>query len=536
MSLPPRRGFRPVLLSGLWILGMVGAVLGQADFPSGTDNFADATAIDVIHGRSDFTILENFTQETGEPGHRPNGELGARRSGWWKWTAPETGFCTVDTRLSVEFTTGMTQTCLSVYRGTAVDDLTRVASGDVHSFDDFHSDSRLSSVIFHAVKGVEYYIAADSFRTGTVSSTRQGVVLQVKLFPFRKIVRRGSWQLLAARNVVDLGSIHVTSTGTGRLTGKFITTTKTYSFTGAPGSDGRFTTTFDPPQAKAGAPQELPTTLILDLTGTGGYALYRDNLLDTGLLPELAVFPASAPTVAAGTYTACLLGDGDSGNGTLAFTIKGNGSIRGTGCAPDGTAFSFANALHLQDDDESKCIPFYVPLYGKKGGISGLLFHHPSGFGTLPGEKVKHIIQGDSHFLRPVSKGKFHPAGLTESLSFKGGTYFPPTAEEVRPFGFLNPDGVGLLQVFAETGELETTLEENVTLEANGKLVFASRTLKPAVKLNVKNGLVTGSITEPGKKKRTLKGVIVETDEDLFISGMATGATRALTFSIHPPE
>ena len=99
------------------------------------------------------------TRESGEPVHA--GVTGGK-SVWWSWTATSSGSVTLSTAGSSFDTT------LGVYRGTAVNSLTRVASNDDENFD---NDIYTSKLTFNAVAGTTYQIAVDGYE-GEAGSIR----------------------------------------------------------------------------------------------------------------------------------------------------------------------------------------------------------------------------------------------------------------------------------------------------------------------------------------------------------------------------
>jgi hypothetical protein len=99
------------------------------------------------------------TRESGEPVH---GGVTGGKSVWWSWTAASSGSVTISTSGSSFDTT------LGVYRGTAVNSLTRVASNDDEDFD---NDVYTSKLTFNAIAGTTYQIAVDGYE-GEVGSIR----------------------------------------------------------------------------------------------------------------------------------------------------------------------------------------------------------------------------------------------------------------------------------------------------------------------------------------------------------------------------
>lgn len=127
------------------------------------DNFSDSTTLD----GSDLTAAGSnvdATKEVDEPDHA--GEPGGH-SVWWNWTPPFAGSATVAT-LGSDF-----DTVLAVHTGTALDDLSEVASNDQ---DPLGGDT--SRVMFAARTGTRYWIAVDGWNRESGP-----IVLSLKLRP-----------------------------------------------------------------------------------------------------------------------------------------------------------------------------------------------------------------------------------------------------------------------------------------------------------------------------------------------------------------
>jgi hypothetical protein len=115
------------------------------------DNFANAINLTPTNNAVTVTGFNtNATKEAGEPNHAGNS---GGRSVWWKWTAAASGPVTLDTRGSYFDTT------LGVYTGSALNNLTTVASND----DINPGIVQASSVAFTATGGTTYFIAVDGF-------------------------------------------------------------------------------------------------------------------------------------------------------------------------------------------------------------------------------------------------------------------------------------------------------------------------------------------------------------------------------------
>lgn len=127
------------------------------------DNFAKAITITTTNGSATVTGFNtNATKEPGEPNHAGNA---GGHSVWWKWTSPSAGGAvTIDTRGSYS------DTILGIYTGTALSNLTTIASND----DITQGVVQASKVSFTAIGGTTYFIAVDGFfdtRTGQIDSS-----------------------------------------------------------------------------------------------------------------------------------------------------------------------------------------------------------------------------------------------------------------------------------------------------------------------------------------------------------------------------
>ncbi len=117
------------------------------------DNFASRIP---LTGPTNAVIGTNVgaTKEPGEPNHAGNS---GGKSVWWSWTAPVSG------NVSVTTVGSSFDTLLAVYTGTALSNLTGIASNG--------QAGTQSAVVFNSVSGTTYQIAVDGYfgDSGTIS-------------------------------------------------------------------------------------------------------------------------------------------------------------------------------------------------------------------------------------------------------------------------------------------------------------------------------------------------------------------------------
>ena len=115
------------------------------------DNFANRI---LLSGAAVSRTGSNIgaTEEIGEPSQ--HGDI---NSDWWSWTAPYNGTFTIDTKNSI------LDTFLSVFRGSTLNNLTRIVENDDWV------DSSGSLVSLNVTAGTTYQIAVDGHGSGTGS-------------------------------------------------------------------------------------------------------------------------------------------------------------------------------------------------------------------------------------------------------------------------------------------------------------------------------------------------------------------------------
>lgn len=501
----------------------------SATFPAGSNGFFGSPQISSFNDMSETTSINAYTEEPEEPGHRPGGFGSAGKSAWWRWTAPVNGLVTIDTLTSSTLPNPVQDTVIAVYTGSMPANLLRVAGNEDHGSLGIQPSHQLSSATFWAIQGSTYHIAVDGSNISDIDASRTNLRLQVRLTELKKSIRSAVFAALISPD--GFGTITVTTTASTTLSGKFVLGGKSYPFAGTFGSNGYFTTSFLPKPTPA-KPQPVPITLKLDLAGVGKYFVDLGTEANTSFeFPTRITFNPVFQNSTAGLYP-CVqttVDPFDSGIGIASVNIKTNGTITGTCIGIDGFKHTFSSALQqTSEPGVTYHFPVYVPLHQNRGcfAMNGYVTEKPTG----------DEIIGNAFLLRPVpTSGSplFYPSGIALPLYFKGTSYPKPPGNPV--LDFLNPTYTGKLTIINAAAELlGGNVDEDLTFTSNNKFIFASAVKKPVLTLNTATGLITGSITEPGGKKRILNAVLTKVEGDTTLVGHLVGNTRTLLLTVTP--
>lgn len=511
---------RSILLAAAMLGASTSQVLAMAD------NFAAATEIAGSYATSDDVSLLNYTAEAGEPGLN-YGDPGAGKTAWWKWVATEDGFCTVDT-LTVALEFSIRDSLVGVYTGTQVNALTTVALNDDHWTNLNGASHRGGSCTFYATKNTTYHIAVDGYAADSVTATNHNLKLRLGLLPKRATRKAAVWRMYD--NPTLHGTLTFTKTSAFSFTGKFTVGAKSYPLAGVLTPEGFFTTSFLR-TAPAGSAPLTPLGLIIDArdggnfhVGTGGLDWISEPLL------EVITFPVGSTSKAAGNYSGSYpLDSGVAAPGLVFATVKTNGTVTGTGIAPDGVKVTFAGALTKEEANKS-ILPVCVSLHAGKGYLYQKLRF------TEMGQEDSMTSSNDVYYVRPPNpKSVFYTAGIDANGSLTGGTFTKPATGQ-RALGFLDGTmGHGNLTLPMVAGEIANTVTEGLIFGTTNKFVFKTPAMrKPVLTVNTLTGQVTGSIYEPAGKKRTLTGALHKINNQLYLKGQVTGTTQNVSFQVMP--
>ncbi len=134
----------------LWVSSPGGNAekIGAVFYTIPNDNYANASLLAGTQGQVISSNI-NATRETNEPAHA---NKTVRRSLWWKISPGQSGTVFADTQGS-EF-----DTLMSVYTGTSLGNLNKIADND-----DCRTDDHSSGLSFDVQAGTTYYIAVDGY-------------------------------------------------------------------------------------------------------------------------------------------------------------------------------------------------------------------------------------------------------------------------------------------------------------------------------------------------------------------------------------
>ncbi len=496
---------------------------------AGTDTFADATEITGTYIQANAISLLSYTAEAGEPGHRPNGNNGSQKSAWWKWTAPASGFCTVDT-MTWSGSDYIHDTLVGIYTGTAVNDLTRVASNDDNSAHLLYIAGNTSSVTFYAEEGTTYHIAVDGYSGSSITASAHQTRLRLRLL--RSVPEAYYGPLGSFSEAIRHGFIQLNKTAGHAFSGKLVIAGKAIPFKGVFSQDGLATLAFER-KAAPGSPPLPPLTLQLDGAAGGWFSLGTAEDAYGSRLYNPKKFSPSQPNTMIGKHSAVISRAASQWTGgALTFTSAAKGTVVAAAVLPDGTKMTAGSWL-CEKDASSCTVPLFSSLYKHKGFfLCNLLI-------TENGQVNAISVDGSatSRYLRPENPGAlFMPAGLSwiSSLTITGATYTPPAAN-TRALGFLTgTDGAGKLSLPLVNGELDPAILENLTFSTSNTFGFASTARKPMLKLNKATGLVTGSVIDDGGLKRKLTGILFLDGMTPKLHGHASGTTKNVFFEVIP--
>ena len=235
-------------------------------------------------------------------------------------------------------------------------------------------------------------------------------------------------------------------------------------------------------------------TMLLELDLTNGTdqitGALTDGTFTSDVTANRATFNArtNPATQFAGYYTVLLPPNpGDTGpnfpqgNGFGSVKVDAGGTVRLSATLGDGTKISQTAAVSKDGE-----WPLFVPLYSKKGSISGwVTFTNIVGVSDLG---------GTLSWFKPPVPGKFYTNGFASQIMFLGSAYtntMPALVVSNAPCNILVTAGDGNLGAFASN---------TITLNTNDKTAICV-TNKLKLTITPKTGFFSGSFTNPATGK-----------------------------------
>jgi hypothetical protein len=490
-----------------------------APFAEGSDSFNSAAIVPPEGGSSPFTDLFDYTTQFGEPLLFAGGQP---KTAWWRWVAPDNGLCMVDT-LSTNYGVGDSAqewSLITVFTGSTLPSLRSVAVSSYYVINDGLGNPG-AALSFYAQKGTVYYIQVGS---AVVTSSYRKVRLTVSPLVGKPLRLDASLTCIKASGGKEPVGLSVLVNPKGSLSGKLLLKSGTYSLNGSLDSAGYARlSVYEKP--KKGEPPQPPILIRLRGVIGGRVMVYMPNCF----VAYSDLCDASpVPDVPQGAWSGYIGFGADAPFGSFLMKVKGNAASMAIKTG-DGTAFTYAGPF-LYGRIYINTVPTIPFMKSAKGGNVALqIYAH-----VYDGVGLNRLIRSNSVYLRAAQSGAiFYPAGLDTPANIQGYPYLKPLAGQ-RAHGFLNASGgVGKLRVTDPSGEVGGNVDLPLTFGTDNKFVFGTDTVrKPALKLNVSTGQITGSVILAGKK-RSIVGTLSNTTVPILV-GHITGTSKNVNFQVIP--
>ena len=165
------------------------------------------------------------------------------------------------------------------------------------------------------------------------------------------------------------------------------------------------------------------------------------------------------------------------GVGYLAVTVGSGGSAKVAGILADGTAVSQSSRLILFGNCGGVCVPFFVPLYSKKGWAGGLLW--------IESDPLSVVTDRDAGWFVRWEKPGAGPDGFSELLDACGGWYNTlPSLAAYYLFG-ADMDGVPYHYTGGAADWVTNALPEAVGVSVAGTRMTMEKGTAPVKVANV---------------------------------------------------
>lgn len=495
----------------------------------GSNAFETATALIGYEDESAVTDIIGFSRQVSEPGHRPDGQHGASSTAWWKWTAPASGFCTVDT-----FHEGITQpvldTILAVYTGDSLGSLTAVIKNDNANLPSIQT-TLLSAATFRAEAGQTYHIVVDGYQPSAVGTNHRRVMLNLRLLT----PRAAAYHALHDFRIGPAGSgiTRVLTTRTGAVSVQTRLGNRLLRARGAVHANGYFWAVLP---HKSGDVRQPPHTLTLQLAGRPKMRL-EDPVLSTFVTTDLFEqerFDATNPNPITGRlnyamYQTSGIDLQQGGIGTC--SISRSGKVRSACRAPDGVPLTWSAVLCKSSRPSVRsALLFHRNTFRGKGHLRANL--------SLKLNSLEPALESIlCDYIRPPrAVGGLYENGLDIPMQVYGGP-FPKVTRGERAAGFLQANaGMGRMRIGPSVAEgFSVPVDEPLVFSPASRFEFPEPSNRsPRLTLNTANGFIRGSIAEQDGIRRTIHAVMFRYYGVAAVIGQMSGKKEWVTVHVVP--
>jgi Trypsin-like peptidase domain len=298
------------------------------------------------------------------------------------------------------------------------------------------------------------------------------------------------------------GSFILTSTATGKFSGRVQIGSSVHTFTGRFNSTGASDIIIN----RRGSTQ-LTVQFQLNPNDTDQISgVVSDGTFEAQLNGERAVFTKSNPASMAGRYTMAIQGSSGSttepaGTGYATVNVSALGKITASGALADGTRFTESTTL-----SQSGQWPFYVSLYNGQGSLfSSITFTSGDDTSSDSTNSVgtnitSGNINGALSWIKPaMSNAKAYPGGFVLDTTVTGSTFTKSTP-------VLSLSGATLTLATADSS---INISDTITLNPNNRITNLSSN-RVSMSFSGATGTFTGSVQNPGSSTLVINGVVLQ--------------------------
>lgn len=292
------------------------------------------------------------------------------------------------------------------------------------------------------------------------------------------------------------------TTATGKVTGSLQIPGRTIPFRGEFSATGQLSLEIRPSRGFAGG--TLTLTMANDTQGIEG-----TFAITGGTTYEIAAERAKAgtrrdPVAEAGYFTAVTTESmSDLPSSPITITVAPTGAIRMKGRLADGTAFSTASHLSVENN-----FPIFAPLYKKAGFFAGKGNIFEDEF-----EVDELIVGGDFVWRKPIDDAEDPGAVFEDTMEIFGRQYVQPGRGERILDGYDLDDGAAVAEAYLNDDIGYVSVPFTWTT-ANKAVFDLPNEHKVRLTFQVKTGLFSGQFRDLDGRVRKFYGICVQSPSD----------------------